>query len=79
MHTVQKQKQNFLDLFLDESGGERFEGFVYQVMLRIADGGLERVNFDSDAFDLEHGHSSFAGRNEMDGNPYDLCEHYLTA
>jgi hypothetical protein len=41
IHTDQKQKQNFLDLFLDESGGEQFEGFIYQVMLRIADGGLE--------------------------------------
>jgi len=47
-------------------------------MLRIADGELERTDFDDDAFNLEDGHSTFSGRNETDGSLYKLREHYLT-
>jgi len=46
-------------------------------MLRITDGELERTDFDDNAFDLEDGHSTFAGRNETDGSLYNLREHYL--
>lgn len=40
-----------------------------------------QINFDDNVFqvDLEDGHSSFAGGNEMDGNLCDLHEHYLKA
>jgi len=47
-------------------------------MLRVADGELERIDFDGDTFDREDRRSVFAGGNGVD-SLYNLHEHCLTA
>jgi hypothetical protein len=68
------------DLLLDEPSGERAEGLVEQVVLRVADGELERVDLDGDVLDVEDGGLVFAGRGKVnfDGETFaaeeDVCE-----
>jgi len=71
---------SFRDLLLDETSGERSERLVEQVVLRVANGELKRVDFDGDVLDVEDGGLVFAGGCEMDfdGETFaaeeDVCE-----
>ena len=49
----QRLFDRLLDLLLDETSSERTEGLVQEVVLRIADGELERVNLDVDIVHFE--------------------------
>lgn len=71
---------SFRDLLLDEARGEWAEGLVKEVVLRVADGELEGVDFDGDVLDVEDGGLVFAGGGEvdLDGEAFaaeeDVCE-----
>ena len=65
-HTGSNRVLNgFLDLLLDEGSCEWPEGFVQQVVFRVANGELEGVDLDDDVLDLEDRGFIFVGRNEM--------------
>ena len=51
----QRVLQCLLDLPLHKACRERFEGLVQKVMLGVPNGELERVDFDVDRLDSEHG------------------------
>ena len=51
----QRVLQCLLDLPLHKARREGFEGLVQEVMLRVPNGELERVDFDVDRLDSEHG------------------------
>lgn len=51
----QRVLQRLLDLPLHEARREGLEGLVQKVMLRVPNGELERVDFDVDRLDFEHG------------------------
>jgi len=56
-----------LDLLLDETSSERTEGLVQEVVLRVADGELERINLDVDVVHLEDRRFVLGRCDEMNG------------
>ncbi len=59
--------QRLLDLLLHEPVQKRAERLVQNVVLRVADRPLERVDVHVDVLDLEDGGSVLAGGGEVDG------------
>jgi len=55
-----------LYLFLDETSGERPQGLVQEMVVRVADGELEGVNFDLHVGNFEYGGGVFARQDELD-------------
>jgi hypothetical protein len=62
----QRVLDGLLDLPLNETSGERFEGLVEEIMLRVADGELERVNLDVNVVNSEDGRAILLRRHQMD-------------
>jgi len=58
----------FLDLPLYETGGKRSESLVQEVVFRVTDRELERVNFDMDVLHLEDRALVLVGGHEVDGS-----------
>lgn len=56
----------FLNLSLDEAGGQRHQGLVQQIMLRVANAELEGVDLDLHALNLEDRALIFISRYQMD-------------
>ena len=57
---------SLLDLLLDETSGERFQGFVQEIVLRVSDREFEGGDLGVDRFNLEHRSMVLGRRYELD-------------
>ena len=57
-----------MNLFHEESGGERFESLIEKIVLRSTDGELQAVDSDDD---LEDGRFVFVSQDEVYSRLYD--------